>query len=92
MSYIGFDLNIIAVRTGGVAAGAVGDRVYYKLKGISSRTVVNQSLLLEASNGTVTGWNTAILITGSDMTVEVQGAIDMDISWSVTANFYELKI
>lgn len=91
-SYIGFEFNIIAVRTGGVAAGAVGDRAYFKIKGIASRAAVDQTIATESSNGTITGWTTEIIITGSDMTVDVQGAVNMNISWSVTANFYEIKI
>ena len=91
-SYIGFEFNIIAVRTGGVAAGAIGDRAFFKLKGIASRTAVDQTIATESSNGTITGWTTEIIITGSDMTVDVQGAVNMNISWSVTANFYEIKI
>jgi len=91
-SYIAFELNIIAVRTGGSAAGSVGDRAYFKLKGIASRTAVDQTIATEASNGTITGWTTEILINGSDMVVEVQGAANMNISWSITANFYEIKI
>ena len=91
-SYIGFEFNIIAVRTGGAAAGAVGDRAFFKLKGIASRAAIDQTIATESSNGTITGWTTEILLTGSDMTVDVQGAVNMNISWSVTANFYEIKI
>ena len=91
-SYIGFEFNIIAVRTGCAATGAVGDRAYFKLKGIASRAAIDQTIATESSNGTITGWTTEILLTGSDMTVDVQGAVNMNISWSVTANFYEIKI
>ena len=91
-SYIGYKFKIIAVRTGGTHAGSVGDRSFLQLEGINDRTVKDESITTIGKTGTVTGWSAATDLTGGNMTLQVTGSANMDISWSVTANFYEIKI
>jgi hypothetical protein len=62
-----------------------------QLQGINDRTVKNESISTIAKTGTVTGWTAATDLTGANMTLLVTGDATMDISWCVTANFYEIK-
>ena len=91
-SYIGYKFEIIAVRTGGTHAGLIGDRTFMELNGINDRTVSDEHLETINKTGNVTGWAASTDLTGGDMTLQVCGAANMNISWSVTANFYEIKI
>ena len=92
-SYQGIEANIIGVRTGGTAAGSVGDRILLNAKGLVLGKVANQSNTTSASSGTVTGWDAGLTFSGTnDMTFSVQGAANMDISWSCTLNIYEIKV
>mgnify|MGYP003147179811 CR=1 FL=1 len=91
-SYQGFDSNIMGVRTGGTAAGSVGDRIFLNVKGLVKGKVANQSSTTTASSGTVTGWQAGVTFSVDDMTFSVLGAANMDISWSCTLNIYEIKV
>jgi hypothetical protein len=90
--FTGFEAKVIGVRTGGVAAGNDGDRIFKKTEGIVYTTTATQSRTILASFGTVSGWDAQIAISGSDMFLQVTGATDMDISWSCTLNLYEVII
>ena len=91
-SYIAYKFEIIAVRTGGTHAGSVGDRAFLELHGITDRTVNDEHIETVNKTGTITGWTAEVVLTAGDMTLQVQGNATMDVSWSVTANFYEIKI
>ena len=91
-TYIGYKFEIVAVRTGGTHAGSVGDRTFLELNGINDRTVSDEHIETINKTGTVSGWTAATDLTGGNMTLQVTGNATMDISWSVTANFYEIKI
>ena len=91
-SYIGYKFEIVAVRTGGTHAGSIGDRTFMELNGINDSTVSDEHLETINKTGNVTGWAASTDLTGGDMTLQVCGAVNMNISWSVTANFYEIKI
>jgi len=91
-TYIGYKFEIVAVRTGGTHAGLVGDRTFLELNGINDRTVSDEHIETINKTGTVSGWTAATDLTGGNMTLQVTGNATMDISWCVTANFYEIKI
>jgi hypothetical protein len=55
-------------------------------------TTATQSRTILASFGTVSGWDSQIAISGSDMVFRVTGATGMNISWSCTLNLYEVII
>jgi hypothetical protein len=90
-SFIGYKFEIIAVRTGGTHAGSIGDRSFMELNGITDRTVNDEHIETVNKTGTVTGWTAATDLTEANMTLQVTGNATMNISWSVTANFYEIK-
>ena len=91
-SYQGVEANIIGVRTGGTAAGSVGDRILLNVKGLVLGKVSDQSSTTSASSGTVTGWAAGVTFSGDDMTFSVLGAANMNISWSCTLNIYNIKV
>jgi hypothetical protein len=87
-----FEANVVGIRTGGSAGGSVNDRIFLRATGIVFLKVANQSVATLGSFGTVTGWTAAIGFVGDYMVLKVTGAANMDISWSATVNFYEMKI
>ena len=91
-SFQGFEANVIGVRTGGSAGGDVNDRIFLRLTGIAYLVVVDETVATLGSFGTVTGWTTAVAFDGGTMTLHVTGAANMNIAWSATMNFYEMKI
>lgn len=92
-SFTGFEANVMGVRTGGVAAGNVYDRILLRATGIAYLKADNQSVSTLGSYGTVEGWTAAIDFSGTnDMHLQVTGARDMDITWSCTLNLYEMKV
>lgn len=92
-SFTGFEANVMGVRTGGVAAGNVNDRILLRATGIAYLKADNQSVSTLGSYGTVTGWTAAVSFSGTnDMHFQVTGAVDMDITWSCTLNLYEMKV
>jgi hypothetical protein len=90
--FTGFEAQVIGVRTGGVAAGNINDRMFDGSSGIVYLTTINQGRSYRRIFGTTTGWDAQIAISGSDMYFEVTGATNMDISWSCTLNLYEVII
>jgi hypothetical protein len=90
--FTGFEATVIGVRTGGVAAGNIDDRVCFKVEGLVYNTAVDQSITTTGRFGTTTGWDAEMAFSGSDMIFEVTGATDMNISWSCTLNLYEVII
>jgi hypothetical protein len=90
--FTGLEAQVIGVRTGGVAAGNINDRMFDGLSGIVYLTTINQGRSYRRIFGTTTGWDAQIAISGSDMYFEVTGATNMDISWSCTLNLYEVII
>jgi hypothetical protein len=91
-SFQGFEANVIGVRTGGSAGGSVYDRIFLRVTGIVYLKVVDETVATLGSFGTVTGWSAGVVFTGvNDMHLQVTGAANMNISWSATMNFYEMK-
>tara|TARA_R110002167_G_scaffold3675_4_gene17885 strand:+ start:703 stop:1506 length:804 start_codon:yes stop_codon:yes gene_type:complete len=87
------EVNIYAYRTGGASgSGAAGDSAYFLLKGMINGTTITQSLTVQLSLGTVTGWTAAFVIVSDELKIIVTGAVNMEISWSATANFSAMKI
>ena len=87
----GFEANVVGIRTGGSAGGSVDDRIFLRATGLVLLKAANQSVSTLGSFGTVTGWTAAIDFVGDYMVLKVTGAANMDISWSATMNFYEMK-
>jgi len=90
--FTGFEATVIGVRTGGVAAGNIDDRVCFKVEGLVYNTAVDQSITTTIKFGTTPGWDAAMAFSGSDMIFEVKGATNMNISWSCTLKLYEVII
>tara|TARA_R110002110_G_scaffold7837_4_gene39531 strand:+ start:419 stop:1234 length:816 start_codon:yes stop_codon:yes gene_type:complete len=89
-------IEINAYRTGGTSGtGAVGDRAFWSLRGITKGSQIDETLTLNDSYGTVTGWTAAMV---SDvhfpeiLFLGVTGVTAMDITWTATARFNEMKI
>ena len=92
-SFTGFEANVMGVRTGGTAAGAVDDSIFLRATGIIHVKAYSQSVSTLGSFGTVTGWTAAVNDSGAfNLHFEVTGAANMDISWSATLNIYEIKV
>ena len=89
----GYTIDVFSYRTGGTSgSGAVGDRGFFKVKGLVLGPNANETLTVEASKGVVGGMSVATTYTGSDMVIKVLGIADMDISWGAVAKFYQMKI
>jgi len=89
-------IDINAYRTGGTSgSGAVGDRAFWTLRGITKGSQIDETLTLNDSYGTVTGW-TAEMVSAvhfpERLYLGVTGAADMNITWTATARFNEMKI
>ena len=93
-SFQGFEATVLGVRTGGSAAsGNVNDRICLRVTGIVYLKAVDQSSTDLGKFGTTGGWASEMAFSGTnDMLFQVTGAADMNISWSVTLNLYEIKI
>jgi len=90
--YIGYEAALIGARTGGSAAGSVGDRIFLTISGIIYETTANESSAAIVQVGTVSGWTGLIDFDSSDMEFSVTGATNVNISWSCTLNLYEMRI
>ena len=89
-------IDITAYRTGGSSgSGSVGDRAFYTLRGITKGHQIDETLTLNDSYGTVTGWTAEMLSavhSPEDLFLAVTGVTAMDITWAATARFNEMKI
>jgi hypothetical protein len=91
--FTGFEANTVGIRTGGInTSGAVNDRILIRTTGLVYTTSVNQSRTTLGHFGTVGTFIANIAFSGSDMLFQVEGATNMDISWSCTLNLYEVII
>jgi hypothetical protein len=91
--FTGFEANTVGIRTGGTnPSGAVNDRILIRTTGLVYTTSVNQSRTTLGHFGTVGTFIANIAFSGSDMLFQVEGATNMDISWSCTLNLYEVII
>tara|TARA_R110000751_G_scaffold19783_1_gene58830 strand:- start:738 stop:1541 length:804 start_codon:yes stop_codon:yes gene_type:complete len=89
----GYTIDVFSYRTGGTSgSGAVGDRGFFKVKGLVFDAAATETLTVEASKGFIAGMSVATAYTGSDMEIEVVGIADMHISWGAVAKFYQMKI
>ena len=93
-SFQGFEATVLGVRTGGSAAsGSINDRICLRVTGLVFLKVVDQSSVDLGKFGTTGGWSAEMAFSGTnDMLFQVTGATNMNISWSVTLNLYEIKI
>ena len=93
-SFQGFEATVLGVRTGGSAAsGSINDRICLRVTGLVFLKVVDQSSVDLGKFGTTGGWSAEMAFSGTnDMLFQVTGAANMNISWSVTLNLYEIKI
>tara|TARA_R110002051_G_scaffold112929_1_gene185622 strand:+ start:6856 stop:7686 length:831 start_codon:yes stop_codon:yes gene_type:complete len=92
-TFLSYEAALIGVRTGGAAAGSTHDRIFQTLSGITFETTANESSAVTVEVGSVTGWTGVVAFDAEDkMVFNVNGAVDMDITWSCTLNIYEMKI
>ena len=88
-----YTFNIIGFRTGGSSGvGAAGDRIFLRLEGIVRNNQANETLSTIASYGTITDWGASTAYAGDDMTLNVTGVEDMEITWKATATFQNLIV
>jgi hypothetical protein len=88
-----YKIDIVSYRTGGSAgSGAVGDRGFWKIEGLVKDTTANETLTAIAAYGTVVGLRGDIVFAGADMQLKVTGGVDMNVSWTATAKFNQMKI
>ena len=90
-----FHADVVAVRVGGTAGGAVGDYGSWVERGV----VINKSGVLSINrerdviknSGTVTGWQPTGIVSGTDFAMRVKGAANMTIEWCSNITFTQLK-
>lgn len=85
--------NIVARRSGGAGAGAVGDSAWYTLTGAYKNiggvlTGIGAPSLIGGED--VAAWNVGFTSSGSDAIVTVIGEAAVDISWASTASVYDI--
>ena len=92
-TFTGVEVIVMAVRIGGVnLSGAVNDRLIQKLEGIVYKKTATITRTTLGTFGTTTGWQGSFAFSGvNDMHLEVTGDIGMDIDWTATVKFYEMK-
>ena len=91
-----YKIDIHAYRTGGASgSGAVDDRAFWTLRGMVNGITFNETLTTNAALGTVVGWTSATrYLTEAgvyEMYLAVTGVAAMNITWTATAHFYEMK-
>lgn len=92
-SFQGYEAHVMAVRTGGTAAGAVDDRLFERVSGIIYLKSESNTVATIGSFGSVSGWASSAKLSGvNDMHYAVTGKANMNISWSCTLNIYEIKV
>ena len=85
-------MDVTAYRTGGTEVlGAIGDRVFFKVQGILKGNSTVEATTIIADTGFTTGWNAVTSFAGSEWGVFIRGGTNIDIAWSATANFNEMK-
>ena len=90
-----FHADVVAVRVGGTAAGAVGDYGSWVERGV----IINKSGVLSInrerdtikSNGTTTGWQPTGTTSGTSFAMRVRGATNMIIEWASDIKFTQIK-
>ena len=91
-----YTIDVHAYRTGGASgSGSVDDRSFWTIRGMVKGTVFNETLTANAALGTVVGWTAStkyLVVSGVDeMYLTVTGVAAMNITWTATVNFYEMK-
>jgi len=92
-----YTIDVHAYRTGGASgSGAVDDRAFWTIRGMVRGNIFNETLTANTTLGTVVGWTSAtkyVVVSGVDeMYLTVTGVAAMNITWTATANFYEMKL
>ena len=88
-----YTIDVHAYRTGGASgSGALGDRAFWTLRGIVQDVTADETLTTNAARGTVLGWTVSTAYVAGDMKLKVVGAASMNITWTATARFNEMKI
>lgn len=83
---------IVAKRTGGAGAGAVGDTAWYQLMGCYKNiggvlTGIGSPSLIGGED--VAAWNVGFSFSGDEALVTVLGEAGVNITWEVTASTYD---
>ena len=89
----GYTIDVFSYRTGGTSGtGAVGDRGFFKVQGLTVGSGNDEGVTTVAAKGVVVGMSAATAYIGTDMFIKVTGLANMDISWGAVAKFYQMKI
>lgn len=90
----GFEATMVGRRTGG-SAGAAGDDLYKLqvgiLRNIAGTVTTNQSSLGSTGAGVAAGWLTPVTVSGTNVLLQVQGAVNYNISWVMTVRIYPIS-
>lgn len=84
-----FEVRVVARRTGGTG-GTAGDVASYLIIATYRREGGGGATLIGAVNAvhtgeSVAGWNATLVASGNDVTVQILGDVDNNISWHMTA-------
>lgn len=92
---VNFEAQIVARRTGGTA-GTAEDSAGYDIRATVKNVAGTATMVTGSPTALVThedqaGWDAQIIVTGGDIEVEVTGAVDNDIAWSLTLFVHEVE-
>jgi hypothetical protein len=90
-----FEADILAVRVGGIGAGAVGDFKSWIETGVvinkSGTLTVDSSTISHSNSGSTGGWDAVSTVSGTNYIMSVEGATDKTIEWVSNLRFTQLK-
>ena len=90
-----FHADVVAVRTGGAAAGSVGDFKSWVERGV----VINKSGTLSIErerdtikgSGSTSGWQPTGAVSGTNFLLQIKGTNDMTLEWALNVTFTQIK-
>ena len=90
-----FEADILALRVGGIGAGAVGDYKSWIETGVvinkSGTLTVDSSTISHSNSGSTGGWDAESTVSGTNYIISVEGATDKTIEWVSNIRFTQLK-
>ena len=90
-----FEADILAVRVGGIGAGAVGDYKSWIETGVvinkSGTLTIDSSTISHSNSGSTGGWDAVSTVSGTNYVISVEGATDKTIEWVSNIRFTQIK-
>ena len=90
-----FEADILALRVGGIGAGAVGDYKSWIETGVvinkSGTLSVDSSTISHSNSGTTGGWDAESTVSGTNYIISVEGATGKTIEWCSNIRFTQIK-